>query len=68
MNIPFFKVTCENGCSWVTAISINTTDENITDLERAKNFFIGKLFNTALYPGECMSKAVHVEQLHYYFD
>jgi hypothetical protein len=55
--LPYFKVTCENGCSWITAMSLGTS------LQKAMDYFIGRFFDTAPYPGETMSKAIKVEQL-----
>lgn len=49
------KLTCENGYSWSTSVSANSTKESL------EAYFVGNMFNTASYPSEVMSRCVKCE-------
>ena len=51
------KLTCENGYTWKTSVSAESTDAEI------QAYFIGAMFNTASYPKEVMSKCIKCEIL-----
>jgi hypothetical protein len=53
-NLPAFRVTCDNGRSWVTSMAAGTT------LQAAKDYFIGTSFEQ---PDESTAIAIRVEQI-----
>jgi hypothetical protein len=49
----FVKVTTESGHSWITEIN--------RDLNGAKDYFLNKPFNVAVFPEEIIERVVNVE-------
>lgn len=51
------KLTCQNGYSWKTSVHATSTVKSLNA------YFVGKMFNTAAYPSEIMSKCIECEIL-----
>lgn len=52
-----FRITCENGYSYITDLSDDTT------LQEAEGYFLGSSINTTSHPKEILSKVTSVQEL-----